>query len=121
MDVGVHPAKKSVWRDLPLEVDQVWAEAFVYWQLGEPLYLPKEVESMAQKAQDAHREASGKEGLIRDFLEREIPSKWDAYDIKKRRMFLAGNLKLPEGETLKEREKVCAVEIWVECFWSDPK
>lgn len=121
VDVGVHPAKKSVWRDLPLEVDQVWAEAFVYWQLGEPLYLPKEVESMAQKAQDAHREASGKEGLIRDFLEREIPSKWDAYDIKKRRMFLAGNLKLPEGETLKEREKVCAVEIWVECFGSDPK
>ena len=121
VDVGTHLSKKSVWRDLPLAVDQVWAEAFVYWQLGESLYLSKEVERMAQEAQEAHRESSGKEGLVREFLEREIPSKWDAYDIRKRRMFLSGNLKLPDGEVLKERDKVCAVEIWVECFGSDPK
>uniref|UniRef100_UPI002ED32185 VapE domain-containing protein n=1 Tax=[Ruminococcus] torques TaxID=33039 RepID=UPI002ED32185 len=41
VDVGVHPAKKSVWKDLPQEVDQIWAEAYTYWILGEPLYMTK--------------------------------------------------------------------------------
>ena len=34
VDVGEHPAKKSVWKDLPQEVDQIWAEAYVYWMMG---------------------------------------------------------------------------------------
>lgn len=121
VDVGMHPAKKSIWEDLPGEVDQIWAEAYVYWQLGEPLYLSGEAEKMALEAQERHRESSGKEGLIRDFLERKIPAKWDAYDLQKRRLFWAGSLRLPDGETLVEREKVCAVEIWVECLSSDPR
>ena len=74
VDVGVYPAKKSVWGELPLVVDQVWAEAYLYWKLGEPLYLPKEIEPLAQEQQEAHREQSGKEGMIREFLARKIPS-----------------------------------------------
>jgi hypothetical protein len=35
VDVGAHLAKKSVWEDLPKEVDQIWAEAYTYWALGE--------------------------------------------------------------------------------------
>ena len=70
VDVGVHPAKKSVWDQLPLEVDQIWAEAYLYWTMGEPLYLPKEIETLAKDQQEKHRESSGKEGIILDFLER---------------------------------------------------
>lgn len=44
--------------------------------LGEPLYLSKEIEEMAEEMQESHREMSGKEGMIRDFLEREIPADW---------------------------------------------
>ncbi len=121
VDVGVHPAKKSVWKQLPLEADQIWAEAYLYWTMGESLYLPKEIEELAKHQQEKHRESSGKEGIILDFLERKVPSNWDSLDLQKRRMFLNGNMKLPDGVELVPRGKVCAAEIWVECFGSELK
>ena len=36
-------------------------------------------------------------------------------------MFLNGNMKLPDGMELVPRERVCAAEIWVECFGSELK
>lgn len=121
VDVGVHPVKKSVWGDLPNEVDQIWAEAYMYWMLGEPLYLPKELEQAAEVMQESHRELSGKEGLVHEFLERELPSNWDSLGLMARRQFFNGNMKLPEGEVLMKREKVCAMEIWVECLNGEAK
>ena len=121
VDVGLHDAKKSVWEDLPKEVDQIWAEAYCYWMLGEPLYLSKEVEVLAEEQQESHRESHAKEGIIREFIDKKIPSEWDSYDLMKRRQFWAGTLKLPAEEVLVDREKVCAVEIWQECFNGDPK
>ena len=121
VDVGVHPAKRSVWQELPEEEDQIWAEAYMYWVLGEALYLSKEIEALAIEQQESHREASGKEGMILDFLEKLIPSNWDQMDPLKRKMYWQGTLQLPEGALLVPREKVCAVEIWVECFNGDPR
>ena len=121
VDVGVHPAKKSVWNDLPEEVDQIWAEAYTYWALGEELYLSKEVEALAFEQQESHRETSGKEGVILDFLEKKIPSNWDQLDLSKRRMFWNGQMQLGEGVELMERDKVCAMEIWAECFGGDTR
>lgn len=121
VDVGQIPAKKSVWQDLPREVDQIWAEAYAYWMLGEPLYLSKEIEEMAEEMQESHREMSGKEGMIRDFLEREIPADWDSYNLQQRRQYWNGNLRIPDNVGLIKRDKVCAMEIWTECFNGDPK
>lgn len=121
VDVGVHRAKKSVWNDLPGEVDQVWAEAYCYWMLGEPLYLPKDVEKLAEEQQDRHREAYAKEGVIREFLDREIPREWDSMTIMQRRQFYQGTLHLSGDSGLVPRTKVCAAEIWQECFGSDLK
>lgn len=121
VDVGVYPAKKSVWQELPNEVDQIWAEAYTYWMLGEPLYLSKDVEKLAEDMQESHREASGKEGLIRDFLEKKVPQNWDSMGLFQRKQFLNGSIKAPEGVELVEREKVCAMEVWTECFGGDPK
>lgn len=120
VDVGLYPAKKSVWEQLPQEADKIWAEAYAYWQMGEQLFLPKGVEEMAVRAQEEHRESSGKEGMIKDFLEKKIPAGWDSYDVQKRRMFWNGQLQgeLPE---LAARDKVCAMEIWAECFGGDPR
>ena len=121
VDVGVHPAKKSVWEQLPREVDLIWAEAYAYWQLGEPLFLPKDVEDMAAAMQEEHRESSGKEGIIKDFLERPIPENWDSMKLMDRRTFLNGNMKLPEGTKLVRRSRVCAIEVWAECLNGDPR
>lgn len=119
VDVGVHAAKRSVWKELPGEVDQIWAEAYVYWILGEELYLPKEIEDLAQEQQDKHRETSGKEGIVLDFLDKPVPLNWDQMSIQSRRMFLQGNMHT--DAELVPRVKTCAMEIWVECFGSDPK
>ena len=83
--------------------------------------IPAEIEEMAKDQQDRHRESSGKEGLILDFLDREIPSDWDSLSRQQRQMFWNGNLKLADGTELVPREKACAVEIWVECFGGEPK
>ena len=121
VDVGEHPAKKSVWEELPGEVDQIWAEAYVYWMLGESLYLSKEVENLAAEQQKGHMESSGKEGLVQDFLERPVPVNWDQMDIQSRKMFLQGGAHGQEEVELRPRERVCAVEVWVECFGGDMK
>ncbi|WP_448863753.1 VapE domain-containing protein [Clostridium sp.] len=119
VDVGLHPAKKSVWKELPQEVDQVWAEAYARWAAGEELYMPKNLEAAVAEQQETHREASGKEGLILDFLNKPVPENWEQMDLTKRRMFLSGGLHI-EG-ALHIRDRICAVEIWAECFGGDLK
>lgn len=119
VDVGLHPAKRSVWRELPGEADQIWAEAYMYWALGEPLYLSKEIESLALEQQESHRESSGKEGVVAEFLERPVPLNWDQMKIGERRMFLQGGMQ--DEVELRARDKTCAMEIWVECFGGEPK
>ena len=121
VDVGEHPAVKSVWRDLPGEVDQIWAEAYMLYALGEALYLPKEIEALAEQQQEEHKESSGKEGLIREFLEKPVPLKWDQMSIMERKQFLQGTLAGMDKMELAPREKVCAAEIWVECFNGEQK
>lgn len=121
VDVGINDRKLDPWRDLPGNVDQIWAEAVLYWKLGEDLYLKGEVERMAQEAQESHREASGWEGVIEDFLETKVPIDWDNMDISERRTFLNGNSALPSEKPLTKMRKVCAAEIWVECLSGDQK
>lgn len=121
VDVGDHPAVKSVWKDLPGEVDQIWAEAYMLYVLGEELYLPKEIEALAEQQQEEHKESSGKEGLIREFLEKPVPLKWDQMSIMERKQFLQGTLAGMDKMELAPREKVCAAEIWVECFNGEQK
>lgn len=120
VDVGLHTPIKSVWEDLPGEVDQIWAEAVKAYRLGEKLYLPKDVEVLAKEQQEAHRESLSKEGIIREFLNKKIPKNWYSLDILARRQFLNGNLKVDESE-LVMRWRVCSGEIWQECLGSDIK
>lgn len=120
VDVGLHPIKKSVFRDLPEEVDQIWAEAFVAWQLGEPLYLSGEAERIAMEQQEEHRESSSKEGLVRDFLDRPLPLDWDKRDVAERRLYWSGTFSQGNVETI-PRDRVCAAEIWCECLGGDIK
>lgn len=119
VDVGLHPAKKDVWVDMPKEVDQIWAEAYSYYVLGEKLYLPPEIEKMAKEQQEKHIEEYGREGIIRDFLDKKIPENWWNMNQMSRRQFMNGQLKT--DEKMIDRDKVCAVEIWCECFGGDSK
>ena len=119
IDTGVLPRKKSIWRDLDGEINQLWAEAVMRWRIGEPLYLTGVVEEEAKVEQEQHREKSSKEGIIADFVEREVPEDWQKWPLDKRRMFLGGTV---QGEVkMARRDRVCALEIWCEAFGGQPK
>jgi predicted P-loop ATPase len=119
VDTGVNPTKKSVWTDLPGEVDQIWAEAVVRWQLGEPLFLKGDLEEAAKAKQEEHREVSTREGIIMDFLSRQVPEDWKAWSLDRRKIFwgggVQGNIKLVD------RDQVCALEVWCEAFGGSQK
>jgi len=114
VDVGVSPVTKSVWADLPDEIDQLWAEAKVRWQLGEPLFLSGELEDAARQKQDEHREVSTREGIILDFIGRQVPEDWQSWPLDRRRMFWAGGVQ--GGIKLVDRDRVCALEVWCEAL-----
>lgn len=115
VDADAEKATKSVFTDLPKEVDNIWAEAFVFWQLGEPLYLSKNVEKMARKQQEDHREVSAKAGTVMEFINKRIPIDWDSYTLDQRRAYWSFDYKSYRGN-LTKRDRVCAAEVWTECF-----
>ena len=117
--LGITEPTKKVFDDLPNEVDQIWAEAVMNWRLGESLYLSGESKEISEAEQEAYKETSVKEGLVREFLEKEIPEDWYKRKLEEKRTFLYGNETIiPEMKMIK-RTKICALEIWVECFGKD--
>lgn len=120
IDTGEASHTKNVWRDLTDDtVDQLWAEAFVRWQMNEPLYLTGEIEEEAKAKQEEHREVSSREGVVREFLEREVPEDWNRWTLDKRRMFWAGGV---QGDmVLVPRDRICAMEIWCEALGGSMK
>lgn len=120
VDCAVRPAAKNVFTQLREEAPQIWAEAVACWQLGEKLYLEGEVETAAKAQQEAHRETNAKEGIIREFVDRTVPADWNKRTIPKRKMYWANEFE-QDKEAGVPREKICALEIWVECFGGDIK
>ena len=121
IDCGITEPIKSVFSDLPDEVPQIWAEALLAWQLGEPLYLTGEAKKIAEGAQEEHSEHNSKEGFIREFLEREILADWDKRTISQRRLYWSTENGQNSSFPKVKRDKVCAAEIWCECFGGDIK
>lgn len=119
VDVGAETPTKNVFRDLDGEVDQLWAEAVARWKIGEPLYLSSELEALAREEQEEHRESSPREGMIQDFVTRQVPADWSKWDRSRRQTFWNGGIAgdLP----LIDRDRVCALEVWCEALGGDPK
>lgn len=116
VDIDKHPRRKDVFIDLAAERDQVWAEAVVRWKAGEELFLRGEIEQAAMQKQEEHREASSREGIIKEFLDRDVPEDWNKWPLDRRRMFWGGSIAGADKLKLLRRERVCAVEVWCEAF-----
>ena len=101
-----------MFQDLDDEKDQLWAEAVAYWRLGEALYLPQDLETVARQVQEEHRARHPWEGLIHDYLQQEIPADWMKWDLLQRQSWRSGGLRY-EGK-LEPRDRICAAEIWCE-------
>lgn len=109
--------KKRSWELTEYDILQIWAEAMVYVEQGEKLYLPPEIEALAKNEQREALEADEREGLVQDFLDALLPENWDKMDTYERRNFLEGTGVGGIGQigTVK-RTTVSNMEIWCECF-----
>lgn len=111
---------KSVFTQLEQERDQLWAEAVVYWRLGEKLFLEGKAAEHALKEQEAHKEINSKEGVIAEFVRRKIPDDWQKRNLSQRKMFWANEFG-QKRDGLVHRDKICALEVWCECLGGDIK
>ncbi len=108
---------KQSWDITQDEVCQIWAEALIYYGRKEPLYLPRELETIAVREQQDAMESDDREGIVISYLETLLPEKWDTMSIYERRNFLDGSEFGSSGLVgVRRRERVCAMEIWCECF-----
>ena len=99
------------------EVDQIWAEAVEYYSRGEELFLKGEIAEQAYAMQRDAMESDDREGIVADYLDTLLPDEWSSMDLYERKSYLNGT---EFGEVQRhgtvERDKVCTMEIWCECF-----
>ena len=117
--VAVSGGKKSVWDMTEDERRQIWAEAFIYSVEGEDTFLSPELEKVAERMQQAALEYDEREGDLVDYLDAKLPEDWYSWDVYKRVDFFQQHDELSAVEKTTgsmERTKVCAVEIFCECF-----
>ncbi len=117
--IMVNKPKKSIFDELEAEVDQIWAEAYLNYKNGLRLELEgDEAKRIALDMQIQHSEANPREGVITEFLEREVTEDWNSRSLEDRKNLLNGDFGTGELKMVK-RDKTCALEIWCECFGGD--
>ena len=121
IDIEAQKPTKNVYVNLPGEVDQIWAEAVVRYKNGEPLIIEdnEDVLRLAETARETHMESNSKQGLINEFLLQKVPKNWNTMSRSARRTYLTMGSHTP-NEELEYRNRICAVEVWYECFGIDP-
>ncbi len=115
IDIGAQKPVRSVFSEMKTVIDQIWAEAVMRWRLGERTYPDAEMERLAAAQREDHMQEDPREGIIEEFLKIPIPSDWYTKDTTQRRTYIVGGYKTYQGETA-ERSKICAAEVWHECF-----
>lgn len=116
--VPVSGGKKSVW-DMTEDIRaQIWAETIVYATDGEDSFLDAAMEKEAEKMQQAALEYDEREGQVEEYLETLLPADWYSWDLEKRVDYFQQRdvLSPKEAEGTMKRTKVCAMEIFCECF-----
>lgn len=117
IDVRPEFVKKSVPNDLTEEeIDQIWAEAYMMYKQGEPLYMTGEEDIIAKIEQHKHSEADERKGIIEEYLNRKYPNNWNDMDLYDRRRWLEDPLSQNGTD---RKDFVCIAEIWCECLGKD--
>jgi putative DNA primase/helicase len=103
-----------------MHVDQLWAEAVMYYNVGERLYFDADVEEEARILQSDHTEKDEREGVIANYLAMLLPPNWEEMKLHERKAYINDPQTIfEEGKV--ERRKVCIAEIWCELFQSPIK
>lgn len=112
--------KKSIFNDLPVERDQIFAEAKIRYQEGESLFLDKELSLESTRIQNRYTFQPAQLEMVSDFLEMDLPANWKDMDLMARRMWL-DNTDHPDNPGVEKRQTVCTMEIWQECYGNDKR
>ena len=117
VDTNILPIRHTVFTDFTQAVvDQVWAEAVVRYQAGEPLYLDANLNANATEVQEDHREADAWEAAIQTFVEAPIPLDWAHWTVERRTAWWEGMVPDKAQIETQPRAQVCVREIWTELF-----
>lgn len=111
----------------PEIVDQIWAEAVVYFKNGEKWRLDKEEERSAREQQDIHTEKNDLAGMIEQYVDMPVPVSWYSMSLVDRRTYIFADtdseresLNDPSG-VLMVRQHICALEVWCELLCGELK
>lgn len=123
VDVEPERAQKDLWTDFTdEEVRQVWAEAVCLFRQNEKIHIDdRALKRMAEEAQDRHLEESPLAGAVKGYLDRLLPEDWETMDLSARRMFMQNDGFEMDIHAEKQREKVCALEVWCELLNGEKK
>jgi predicted P-loop ATPase len=116
--VDVDPARITRKRNeylTPEIVGQIWAEADRFHSAGELLYLSEELEAVAYERQLEHTSLDERGAQVREYLDRLLPDDWYTLSLQDRILWLSSTQHSDNPGKVR-RDKVCAMEIWVECF-----
>ena len=83
---------------------------------GEKLYLEGGEAKAAALEQANALETDEREGLVRAYLETPLPENWEELSLYERRNYLNGGEFDGKAVGVQQRETVCNMEIWCECF-----
>lgn len=101
-------------------VKQIWAETLLRYDEGEELILSGDAAGEAIERQKDALERDDREGLVREFLDKKLPSNWKDMDLSARRFYLTDDSFGTTKEGSELRTLVCTLELWAECLGKDP-
>lgn len=107
---------RDMWEELtPETVGLIWAEAVEVYRAGEPLYLSRELETVAREVQETYEEENPRAGIVAEYLDRLLPEGWEDLDLYTRRQWLE-----TDAVGTVKRDTVCTLEIWAEALGGNP-
>lgn len=107
---------KRSWQLTAGDVKQIWAEALSYVRSGETLYLDEDLECLAKSEQRDAMEQDEREGLVRMYLNRQLPDDWEKRNVYQRREYIQEPDDPTQPKGVVRRCSVSNMEIWCECF-----
>lgn len=124
LDTDASRRTKTVWGDLDdYEIDQIWAEAMVLFKAGENIMeLDKEAYEYARKMAEKYSEENPYTGIIMEFLKKPITKDWDEKTLMEKVQWINQTDDFESEDKNKDlvlRDKIAAVEVWVECLGKD--
>ena len=110
----IENAEKSIFDDMPKEVDQLWAEAMVRYREGETLFLSPKMHYEADRVQKEHFIKDSRTRVVKRLLDMPVPKGWKEMDKHDRFDYI--NTGTYEGTPI---DKATPEYIWTYAFRKD--